>query len=162
MSLILYWQAYVAIHDGAPRAALTAVYCGQPRDLEPGEIDARLGASWIPTGDGEAFCAEVLEADVTVEYAAATGEWAVRLDTGSGSTVTLTSEWGTSRVNGIRLVEANANQRVVSVTDEGPGGTRIPNLPETLAAREKQEAIAERFGRWVWEDPERSARLAGD
>jgi N12 class adenine-specific DNA methylase len=145
------WQTNVAALEGV-----------QPRDLEPGEIDARLGASWIPTCDVEAFCAEVLEADVIVEYAAATGEWSVRLDTGSGSTVTLTSEWGTSRVNGIRLVEANANQRVVSVTDEGPGGTRIPNLPETLAAREKQEAIAERFGRWVWEDPERSARLAGD
>lgn len=145
------WQVNVA--------ALEAV---QPRDLEPAEIDARLGAPWIPTADIEAFCAEVLEAAVTVEYAAATGEWAVRLDAGNSHSVTLTSQWGTRRVNGIRLVEANANQRVMSVTDEGPDGTRIPNLPETLAAREKAEAIAERFGRWVWEDPDRAARLAVD
>jgi SNF2 family N-terminal domain. len=29
-----------------------------------------------------------------------------------------------------------------------------------LAAREKQEAIEERFATWVWEDPPRAARLA--
>jgi len=151
-----------AADDPRWRANVTALEAVQPRDLEPGEIDARLGAAWIPPADIEVFCAQVLEADVTVEYAAATGEWAVRLEAGSSSSVTLTSQWGTRRVNGVRLVEANANQRVVSVTDEGPGATRVPNLPETLAAREKQEAIADRFGRWVWEDQERSDRLASD
>lgn len=51
-------------------AALEAV---QPRDLEPSEIEGRLGAPWIPPGDVTDFCAEVLEADVIVDYAPATG-----------------------------------------------------------------------------------------
>jgi N12 class adenine-specific DNA methylase len=139
-------------------SALEAV---QPRDLEPAEIDARLGASWIEPADVKAFCAEVLRADVSVEYAPATGEWAMRAES-STWTVALTSEWGTERANGVRLVEANANQRVVTITDEGPDGSRVTNLAETLAAREKQEAIAEKFSRWVWEDPERSARLSAE
>ncbi|MDQ6840311.1 MAG: helicase, partial [Actinomycetota bacterium] len=141
---------------------LDALEAVQPRDLEPGEIDARLGAVWIPVSDVKAFCREVLKADVMVEYSAATGEWGFRLDSGMAKSVTLTSQWGTERVNGVRIVAANANQVVVNVVDVDEDGGRIPNLTETLAAREKQEAVAERFSEWVWEDPDRSARLAAD
>ena len=140
-------------------AALEAV---QPRDLEPSEIEARLGAPWIPPGDISDFCSQVLEADVLVEYAAATGEWVIAIRAGSSNSIALTSEWGTSRANAIRLVEANANQRLVTVTDETPDGQRITNLAETLSAREKQEAITERFSSWVWEDPGRADRLAAE
>jgi N12 class adenine-specific DNA methylase len=140
-------------------AALEAV---QPRDLEPSEIDARLGAPWIPPADVIAFCAEVLEAEVAVEYAAATGEWVLAMRVGTSNTLALTSEWGTGRVNAVRLVEANANQRLATVTDETPDGQRLTNLAETLAAREKQEALNQRFGEWVWENPERADRLAGE
>lgn len=140
-------------------AALEAV---QPTDLLPGEIEASLGAPWIPAPDVRAFCAQVLAADVTVEYAAATGEWTARLESGYAATVALSSQWGTARVGGVRLLEATANQRTVTVTDEHPDGGRVVNLPETLAAREKQEALADRFRSWVWEDPARAGRLAAD
>lgn len=133
----------------------------QPRDLEPAEIDVRLGAPWVPATDVADFCREVLRADVSVEYAAATGEWALRANS-STWTVALTSEWGTERANAVRLAEANANQRVVTITDEGPDGSRVTNVAETLAAREKQEAIAERFSAWVWEAPARAQRLAAE
>jgi N12 class adenine-specific DNA methylase len=142
------------------QANVTALEAVQPCDLEPSEIDARLGTPWIPPADLKAFCADILEADVNVEYASANGDWALQLRGGRPDSVTLTSDWGTRRVNAVRLVEACANQRVVSVTDEGPDGQRIPNLPETLAAREKQELLNDRFGRWVWEDPARAGRLA--
>ncbi len=138
--------------------ALEAV---QPRDLDPGEIEARLGASWIPASDVAQFCAAVLETQVNAEYTAVAGEWAIK-PVGGRWSVALTSDWGTGRVDGIRLVEACANQRQVSVTDEGPDGTRVPNLAETLAAREKAELIGERFAKWIWEDPQRTARLAGE
>ncbi len=51
-------------------------------------------------------------------------------------------------------------QRQVSVYDEQEGGGRVLNLTETTAAREKAEELGERFSAWVWEDPERSARLS--
>jgi hypothetical protein len=79
----------------------------------------------------------------------------IAIRAGSSNSIALTSEWGTSRANAIRLVEANANQRLVTVTDETPDGQRMTNLAETLSAREKQEAITERFSSWVWEDPGR-------
>jgi N12 class adenine-specific DNA methylase len=32
----------------------------QPADLQPGEIEARLGSSWIPAGDIRDFVVELL------------------------------------------------------------------------------------------------------
>ncbi len=146
------------------RVNVTALEAVQPRDLEPGEIDARLGAPWIPPSDVQAFCAEVLEApDVHVTYTRATGAWTLT-GTGRGS-LALTSDWGTRRMDGIHLTEAACNQSEVTVTDPDPsdpdGRRRIVNLPETLAAREKKDAVSERFAAWVWEDPGRTARLVG-
>lgn len=138
-------------------AALEAVL---PRQLEPGEIAARLGAPWIDAEDVEAFCAEVLGTGAQVEHLASLGSWRVALSDGSRASVALSSEWGTGRIDGITLVEACLNQRLVSITDEVEGGKRVRNVEETIAAREKQGAIGDRFAAWVWEDEARAARLA--
>ncbi len=34
------------------------------------------------------------------------------------------------------------------------------NQPETIAAREKQQQLKDRFREWVWEDRDRAGRLA--
>lgn len=70
------------------------------------------------------------------------------------------SPWGTSRMAPDRLLAASLNQRLVRVYDE-VDEVRILNITETAAAREKQEEIAERFSRWVWEDDTWAARLVG-
>ena len=136
----------------------------QPRDLAPEEIDGRLGAPWIPPSDVETFCAEILDArQVVVNYTRVTGVWSV---TGAGrNSLALTSDWGTPRMDALHLVEAACNQSEVTVTDPDPMDPerkrRIVNLAETLAAREKKEALSERFAAWLWEDNTRAERLAG-
>ena len=139
------------------RAALERVL---PRQLEPTEITARLGAPWIPAADIERFCTEVLGATVDVERLAEIGQWSARLRDGSRRSVALSSEWGTARADGITLLDASLNQRLHTVTDATEDGRRVRNDAETLAARDKQETLANRFSAWVWEEPERSARLA--
>jgi len=131
-----------------------------PRQLEPDEIIARLGAPWIPATDVERFCVEVLDATVDVERLAEIGQWSARMRDGSRRSVALTSEWGTARADGITLLDASLNQRLHTVTDATEDGRRVRNDAETLAARDKQETLANRFSAWVWEEPERSARLA--
>src|SRR5207245_891667 len=62
--------------------ALKAV---QPADLEPGDIEARLGSSWIPASDISAFAAELLDIaprNVRVGHAAAIATWTVEIDAG--------------------------------------------------------------------------------
>ncbi len=144
------WEANVA--------ALAAVL---PRQLEPGEITAGLGAPWIPPSDVEAFCTEVLGAEVEVERVHALGRWSVALRAGRRASVSLSSEWGTVRADAITLLDASLNQRLHTVTEETEDGRRVRNDAETIAARDKQDALAARFAAWVWEDPDRAGRLAG-
>ncbi|HNB94186.1 MAG TPA: DEAD/DEAH box helicase family protein, partial [Microthrixaceae bacterium] len=131
-----------------------------PRQLEPADITARLGSPWIPSRDVEYFAGEVLDATVDVEHLPQLGHWSARLRDGSRRSVALTSEWGTSRADAITLLDAALNQRLHTVTDATDDGRRVRNDAETLAARDKQEALTTRFSTWVWEDPTRAERLA--
>lgn len=148
--------------DGRPDLAVNVAALERvlPRQLEPTEITARLGAPWIPAADIERFCTEVLDATVDIERLADLGQWAARLRDGSRRSVALSSEWGTARADGITLLDASLNQRLHTVTDATDDGRRVRNDAETLAARDKQEHLANRFSDWVWEHPERASRLA--
>lgn len=147
--------------DGRFQANIAALEQVLPRQLEPAEITARLGAPWIPSRDIERFCREVLDATVDVEHLPQLGHWTARLSDGSRRSVALTSEWGTGRADAVALVDAALNQRLHTVTDATSDGRRVRNDAETLAARDKQEALTGRFSTWVWEEPERATRLAG-
>jgi N12 class adenine-specific DNA methylase len=148
--------------DAAFTANVEALERVVPADLTPAEIDARLGAPWIPAADVEAFCAELLGSDgVEVEHAPLTATWAIAATTWSRRTVAATSEWGTARADAVALIEASLNQRPATVYDTLEDGTRVVNPAETIAAREKQEAIDVRFAEWLWSDRERADRLAG-
>ena len=147
--------------DGRFRRNVAALARVLPRQLEPAEITARLGAPWIPSQDIEHFCREVLDATVDVEHLPQLGHWSARLRDGSRRSVVLSSEWGTARADGITLLDAALNQRLHTVTDATDDGRRVRNDAETLAARDKQEALTAQFSTWVWEDGERAGRLAG-
>ena len=147
--------------DGRYRPNIAALERVLPRQLEPTEITARLGAPWIPSRDIEQFCREVLDASVDVEHLPQLGNWSARLRDGSRRSVALSSEWGTGRADAVTLLDAALNQRLHTVTDATDDGKRIRNDAETLAARDKQEALTSRFSTWVWEEPERASRLAG-
>ncbi|MDP9019534.1 MAG: DEAD/DEAH box helicase family protein [Actinomycetota bacterium] len=134
-----------------------------PVDLGPAEIDARLGSTWIPADDVAAFGREVLGCrSIAVEHAAVTATWAARARAGSASRLAATSLWGTNRADAVALLQSSLNQIPVTVYDTLDDGRRVANPAETLAAREKQEALGERFAAWVWEDPERCQRLVED
>jgi N12 class adenine-specific DNA methylase len=148
--------------DAAFTANVEALERVVPTDLTPAEIDARLGAPWIPAADVEAFCTDLLGSDgVEVEHAPLTATWAIAATTWSRRTVAATSEWGTARADAIALIEASLNQRPATVYDTLEDGTRVVNPAETIAAREKQEAIDVRFAEWLWSDQQRADRLAG-
>jgi SAM-dependent methyltransferase len=154
-------RAMAATNGGGARweANVTALEQVLPRELEPGEIAARLGASWIPAEDVEAFCREVLEASVDVAHLRDLGRWQVKLRVGDRRSVALSSQWGTRRASAINLLDSALNQRLHTVYDTTEDKRRVRNDAETLAARDKQEALGERFSAWVWERPDRADRL---
>ena len=73
-----------------------------------------------------------------------------------------TSEYGTPRANGTWLFELALNMKSPTIYDtfrDGDREERVVNQEETLAAREKQKLIKERFRSWIFTDPERTERL---
>ena len=135
----------------------------QPKDLEPSEIEARLGSSWIPASDIRDFVAELLDvarASLRIGHAPAIATWTVELDYSAKHVVNNTTTHGTSRFRASELVEQSLNGRTPTAYDEHEDGSRTVNQPETIAAREKQQQLKDRFRDWVWEDRERAERLA--
>ena len=149
--------------DPAYRRNVEALQAVQPKDLEPGEIEARLGSSWIPPSDIRDFVAELLDvprASVKIGYAETIATWTIELDYGAKYVVNNTTTHGTARFRASELIEQSLNGRTPTAYDEHEDGSRIVNQPETIAAREKQQQLKDRFRDWVWEDRERAARLA--
>lgn len=139
--------------------ALTEVI---PKDLVPGEINARIGSTWIPVRDYAQFLNELLERDnVTVEFCSKVGTWNVQIPERGTESVAATQTWGTSRMSADALFLITLNQEVPTIYDPDPEDPdrAVVNKKETLAIREKQQLLKDHFRRWVFADPERSARL---
>lgn len=71
--------------------------------------------------------------------------------------------YGTSRVNGYKIMEETLNLRDVRIFDyieDGNGRkTAVLNKKETAIAQGKQELIKQAFADWIWSDPERRETL---
>jgi N12 class adenine-specific DNA methylase len=143
-------------------AALRAV---QPEDVLPGDIDANLGAPWIPADDICAFAAELFRVEpshVPVSHLAKEAAWSLEAGYDAKVSVAATSEFGTGRANGVWLLELALNMKSPTIYDtiEVDGNEqKVVNPQETLAAREKQKQIKERFRSWIFADPDRTERL---
>jgi len=137
----------------------------QPEDVLPGDIDANLGAPWIPEGDIQAFAASLfgVEPDsIPVAHLKKDAVWSIVPDYTAQSSVAATSEFGTERANGTWLLDLALNMKTPTIYDTietANGEQRVVNQDDTLAAREKQKVIKERFRSWVFTDPERTERL---
>jgi N12 class adenine-specific DNA methylase len=141
--------------------ALSAV---QPEDVLPGDIDANLGAPWIPESDIQGFAAELFRVGpegVQVGHLKKDAVWSVEAGYAAEQSVGARSEYGTARANGTRLLELALNMKTPVVYDPDPADPerRVVNQEDTLAAREKQKLIKEHFRSWAFADPERTERL---
>ncbi|MGC9670937.1 helicase-related protein [Planosporangium sp. 12N6] len=137
-----------------------------PADRGPEWIRPRLGASWIPASDVQAFIGEVIGGRCRVSYERVTATWEVAGPRAGNMPAAATTEWGTDRVDAYRLVELALNGQPATVydtvVDDEGRERRVRNQDETLLAVERQQALRERFGQWVWEDPERTDRLVAE
>ena len=150
-----------ALSDASYHENVTALEAVQPDDLTASEIDARLGAVWIPARDVEEFARSLLRNDgVNVSHAAPLGTWFVKGDWNVRGTVANTAEWGTMRYSALDLIQDALNLKTPTVYDrDRKNNTVVINVQETEAARDKLEKIKERFKTWIWEDDERRERL---
>jgi N12 class adenine-specific DNA methylase len=161
-----------------PRFRVNAVALRRvlPPDLGPGEIDARLGASWIPPALVQQGLREILQdPGLTVKKGLGT-TWSVE---GSQETVLARQVYGTRDKDAVSLAQALLEQRPIKVSysmdDLGDRDrARLRELRDssamsafirsraaaaTLTARAKADELSERFTDWLWSDPQRTREL---
>ncbi len=144
---------------------INALHVVQPEDVLPGDIDANLGAPWIPDFDIQAFASELFKVDsssVPVAHLKKDAVWSLDAGYAAKASVAATSEFGTPRANGTWLLDLALNMKsptIYDTIDHGDREERVVNQEETMAAREKQKLIKERFRQWVFADPDRTERL---
>ena len=84
--------------------ALKAV---QPEDVLPGDIDANLGAPWIPETDIQAFAADLFRVEleaIQVGHLTKDAVWSFEAGPMAERSVAATAEFGTPRTNGVRFL----------------------------------------------------------
>src|SRR5205807_8876269 len=76
--------------------------------------------------------------------------------------VAATTDYGTARADGVGLLEQALNLKsptIYGVFERDGKEERVLNQEDTLAAREKQKHIRERFRAWIFADPDQTERL---
>ena len=143
----------------------------QPEPLTAADINVKLGTTWIPPEDIDHFIRDVLHPPfyalnkIKTSYSDAAKLWYVSNKSVDKDPHSLAyTKYGTSRVNAYELLELSLNLRDVQVSDvkiiDGKE-KRIPNIKETIKARNAQDALRQAFKDWVFDDPARRERLVG-
>ena len=156
-----------AAEQASPQYArnVNALRAVQPEDVLPGDIDANLGAPWIPESDIQAFAANLFRVEpssIPVAHLKKDAIWSLEADYAAKQSVAAMSEFGTARANGTWLLELALNMKTPVIYDtiqNGDREERVVNQEDTMAAREKQKLIKERFRSWVFAEPDRTERL---
>ena len=159
-----------AAEDETFTVNVDALQAVQPKDLDASEIDVRLGATWLPTEDIEAFMYELLSTEeymkrrLKVSFSRFTGEWSIsNKSVLSRNDVAAYETYGTPRASAYKILEDTLNLRDVRLYDtvQGTDGKekRVLNSKATMLAQQKQQSIKNAFREWIWREPERRHRL---
>jgi N12 class adenine-specific DNA methylase len=141
----------------------------QPEELAPSDIEANLGAAWIPPSTVIEFAKHLLgprskNYKIEISKLEQQAAWKIKPDPMLKYSIEATSTWGTARADVFRLLEDSLNQRTTqiydSIKDPDTGKRKsVRNVEESLNAQEKQSEVQTRFAEWIWEDLERSKTM---
>ena len=143
----------------------------QPKELEAGEIDVRIGATWIEPRYIDDFMKDVLRTPryfiergrIRTKYSPVTGKWNITGKNEDYGNALASVTYGTDRVNAYKILEDSLNLKEVRVfdliTDEEGREKRVLNKQETMLAGQKQEALRDAFRGWIFEEQGRRQAL---
>ena len=137
----------------------------QPEDLEAGEIEVRLGATWTPEKDVLDFITETLEPRyyakryLEVEYNVRLSRWKIKGKQFASRSFEASETYGTGRMDAYTIIENTLNMRKLTIYDYDSDRKRIYNHKETVAVRDKQRNLQMLFKDWIFNEPERRNRL---
>ncbi len=101
----------------------------QPEDLEAGEIEVRLGATWIPTRDVLDFITDTLEPSyhatqyLDIEYSSKLGVWKIKGKPFANNSFEAREVHGTSRMDAYTIIENTLNLKRLTINDYDSDGS---------------------------------------
>lgn len=156
--------------DSSYKANVEALEKVQPKDLTAGEIEVRLGATWIDSKYINDFMREVFETPeyklkndtIRVEYSSISGNWHIKGKNADSANILTNMTYGTKRANAYRLLEDGLNLRDTRIYDiiiVEEKEKRVINKEETTLATQKQSEIKQAFKNWIFKDVNRRESL---
>lgn len=145
-----------------------------PKNVSYENIYVSLGTPWLPADIVDEFIVHLfgksnawwLEGhSLSTLHDEQTGSWEIPEKSRYQNSVAVSSTYGTSRLNGLQIIEKTLNMKTVQVFDEvvvdrrENKTSRVLNHQETVLALEKQDLIKDEFAHWIWKDRDRRNRL---
>lgn len=127
----------------------------QPEDALPGDIDANLGAPWIPESDIQAFAADLFHVEpssIRIGHLKTEAAWSIEADYAAQQSVAATSEYGTSRARGTWLLDLALNMNLDPERRERERLEEALRLNQPLATAYYMKADL----RQVWLQPDKA------
>lgn len=152
-----------------------------PEPLKAGDIDIKIGATWIDPKYYQDFMYETFKtpyynrnsysnSKIVVEYSPVINRWNIT-NKNDDRSVTVTKEYGTENLNAYVLLERALNlgeckvykdkldDRGLPVLDDKGRTIRVVDLDKTRLAQRKQNLIKREFENWIFKDPQRRTDL---
>lgn len=160
-------------------ANISALQEVMPEPLKAGDIDVKIGATWVDPKYYQQFLYETLHTpqslqaserdswmrklfgkkSIAIEFAE--NQWHIS-NKGSDRSVSATQTYGTSSKNAYEIMENLLNLRETKVYKSvgyGEEKKSVLDLDATRAAQRKAQKIEESFESWIFQDPQRRADL---
>lgn len=132
-----------------------------PEDIPYFNIEAKMGATWVPLSDYEKYIAHMLgmtdSNGITVTFPS--GKWKVKLDPIAARRTEATTNYGSKYKSFQTVVSAALSNQNITVKYKNSDGTESVDVQATEEVNEKISKIKEDFATWLWSDPERRVQL---
>ena len=158
---------------------VNALKNAMPEPLKAGDIDVKIGATWLDPKYYEQFLYETLQTPrsnrsdlnhfawqrarlITTEYSEHTGSWHINNKNQDNSVISR-QQYGSRHMNAYEIMEhlLNLKEPKVYKTIEVPDGMgdtkekRVVDIDATRVVQKKAEKLKESFKKWIFQDPER-------
>ncbi|MDE6834587.1 MAG: DEAD/DEAH box helicase family protein, partial [Ruminococcus sp.] len=175
----------IAEYDADFAVNVNALKAAMPEPLKAGDIDIKIGATWLDPKYYEQFMYELLQtprenrADVNhyswqrskpiaVEYSEHSGTWHIDNKKADESVIS-SQQFGTKKMNAYEIIEhlLNLKEPKVYKTIEVPDGMgdvkekRVVDIDVTKVVQRKADKIREAFKKWIFKDPARREEIVG-
>lgn len=132
-----------------------------PEDIPYFNIEAKMGATWVPLSDYEKYIANMLgmtdSNGITVTFPS--GKWKVKLDSVAARRTEASTNYGTKYKSFQTVVSAALSNQTITVKYKDSDGSEHVDVQATEEVNEKISKIKEDFATWLWSDPERRVQL---